>query len=182
MNVQETYSDYPTSLKLAIALKYCILSSRQVVLSRNYTSYDRENSKHRIKYDDGDNENLDLTAEKWRLLSNQANFSRAFEILRSKLCESEFTLCTSHNYVVIIPTPDDPRFLESCRKEIQGLLDRGSYAVVNESDIPHGTTALWSRVHNSIKKDEYGNEKYKFRLIIEGHRDPEKGICVLQLG
>ncbi len=107
-------------------------------------------------------------------MSNQAKFSRAFVILKSKICESELTLCTSHNYVVIVPPPDDPRFLESCRKEIQGLLDRGSYAVVNESDIPPGATVLGSRVQYSIKKDEYRNEKYKSRLIIQGHRDPEK--------
>ncbi len=72
----------------------------------------------------------------------------------------------------------DSRFLESSRAEIQGLLDRGAYVVVKESDVPPAATTLRSRVIHSIKKDSEGNEKFKTRLVIQGQLDPEEGRVV----
>ncbi len=73
----------------------------------------------------------------------------------------------------------DPRFLDSSRAEIQGLLDRGTYIVVNQDDdVPPGATILKSRVIHSIKTDSGGIEKFKTRLVIQGHLDPEEGRVV----
>ena len=99
-------------------------------------------------------------------------------MLKSKLYDPEIPPYSSRIYVVIVSKPDDPRFLESCRKEVQGLLYRGSYVVVNECDIPPGATVLRSRVHNTIKTDANGIKTFKSRLIIQGLRDTEKGSIV----
>ena len=81
-------------------------------------------------------------------------------------------------YVVIVKDPLDPRLTDSARKEIKGLLDRGTYVVVDEADVPNGAIVLKSRVINTIKTDVTGKETYKTRLVIQGHRDPEKGHVV----
>lgn len=70
--------------------------------------------------------------------------------------------------------------MESSKSEIQGLLDRGSYMVVNKSDIPKDTTILKSRVQHSIKTDQDGNTKFKRRLVMQGHKDPDKGSIVTE--
>ncbi len=49
-------------------------------------------------------------------------------------------------YVVIVDNPCDLRFREADYKEIKVLLDRGTYVVVNESEVPPGATVLRSRV------------------------------------
>ena len=80
--------------------------------------------------------------------------------------------------VIIVDDPSDPRFLEFSREETQGLLDLGTYAIVHEADVPPVATVLKSRVVRAIKTDSNGNEKFKTRLFIQGHLDPEKGKIV----
>ena len=41
------------------------------------------------------------------------------------------------------------------KDEIEGLLDRGSYVVVQKKDIPKGAVIPKSRIYNEIKQDEY---------------------------
>ena len=62
---------------------------------------------------------------------------------------------------------NDPRFITPAKDEIEGLLDPGSYIVVQKKDIPKGAVILKSRIHNEIKQDEYGKEKFKSRLVIQ---------------
>ena len=76
--------------------------------------------------------------------------------------------------VVIVDEPTESRLLESSREEIQGLLGRGTHIVDNESDVPPGATVLKSRILRAIKMDPNGKVKFKTRLIIQGHLDPEK--------
>ena len=62
---------------------------------------------------------------------------------------------------------DDPRFITPAKDEIEGLLDRLSYIVVQKKDISKRSVILKSRIHNEIKQDEYGKEKFKSRLVIQ---------------
>ena len=80
--------------------------------------------------------------------------------------------------VVILDDPKETCFLESSREGIQRLLNRVTYVVVNECDVPPVAIVLKSRVEHSVKVDSIGNEKYNARLVIQGHLDPEKGKIV----
>ena len=75
---------------------------------------------------------------------------------------------------------DDPRFITPTKDEIEGLLYRRSYIVVQKKDILKGAVILKSIIHNEIKQDEYGKEKFKSRLFIQGHRDPNKERTVAE--
>ena len=82
--------------------------------------------------------------------------------------------------VTIVEDPMDPRFQKSSKEEMKGLVDRGSYKVVNKTEIPKGATIVKSRVQHSIKFDTNGNKKYKTRLVIQGDKDPDKGSVVTE--
>ena len=142
-----------------------------------------ESQKGHVDYDGGDEEILDFNSEKWRLIQEQSldggglAINQAVHIIKAKCSPAGYS--SSSIYMdVIVDDPMDPRFLESSREEIQGLLDRGTYVIVNENDVPPGAIVLKSRVVHAIKKDSSGNEKYKTRLVIQGHLDPEKGKIV----
>ena len=79
---------------------------------------------------------------------------------------------------VIVRDPPDPRFTDSARDEIEGLLKRGSYVVVGKDEIPPDATVLKSRVRNSIKTKPDGSENFKTRLVIQGHKEPGKNQIV----
>ena len=79
-----------------------------------------------------------------------------------------------------VANPMDPRFTESARDEIQGLLSRGSFKIDSKENIPENSIVVKSRVHHVIKKNENGNKKYKTRLVIQGHKDPDKGSIVTE--
>lgn len=121
---------------------------------------------------------MDFKKEKWRLISSEQLVQpNIINFVLDHLCDS--TKNPVHpTYAVIINDPMDPRFRNSARKEIKGLLDRGTYVVVKEKDVPPGATILRSRIINSIKTDPEGNEIFKTRLVIQGHLDPEKGMTV----
>ena len=147
------------------------------------TAIDPETQKRHVDYDDGDKEILDFSKEKWRITRagglehEKCTINKVLTSIKQK-SSSKIRNSSSIYIVVIVYDPTDPRFLESSREEIQGLLDRGTYVVVNESDVPPGATVLKSRVVHSIKVDSKGNEKYKTRLVTQGHLDPEKGKIV----
>ena len=63
--------------------------------------------------------------------------------------------------IVIVDDPLDYRFKESTKDEIKGLIDRGSYEVVQKSGIPVGATILKSRIQKSFKVDQSGEVKIK---------------------
>ncbi len=75
---------------------------------------------------------------------------------------------------------NDSRFEKPAKDEIEGLLQRGSYVVVLKSRIPKNATILKSRIDNTIKTDQFGYKKFKTRLIIKGHKDPDKGTNVTE--
>ena len=68
--------------------------------------------------------------------------------------------------------------MESSREEMQGLLDKRTYLVVNEEDVLSEATVLRYIVVRSIKTDSEGKENFKTRLVIQGDLDPDKGRIV----
>ena len=144
------------------------------------TAIDPETQKRHVDYEDGDKEILDFSKEKWRIIRagglehEKCTINKVLTSIKQKSL-SKIRNSSSVYIVVIVDDPTDPRFLESSREEIQCLLDRGAYVVVNESEFLSGATVLKSRVVDSIKVDIKGNEKYKTRLVTQWHMDPKKG-------
>ena len=96
--------------------------------------------KRHVKYDDGDEEILDFTEENGGLFQTlQKKSACSIDLVFHQLSEKQGSLSGYPiNVHVVITVNDryDPRFLESSREEIQGILDKGTYAVVSEMYIP----------------------------------------------
>jgi hypothetical protein len=73
-----------------------------------------------------------------------------------------------------------PPYTESRRKEINGLLEKGVFAVAKASDIPQGTRIFKSRFVDEIKHP--GTEKAfeKSRLVVQAYNDHGKGLVLTQ--
>eukprot|EP00171_Calliarthron_tuberculosum_P023668 IDg23668t1 len=143
------------------------------------SAYNFVTRKHQVTYDDGDQENLVLFDEKWKLLKETNPISRHLaNVMHTMKCFSTSEKPPSTICAVIVDDPMDPRFIESSREEMKGLLERGTYEVVSESDIPNRSVVLRSKVIHSIKTDALGNERCKTRLVILGHTDPDKNRVV----
>ena len=144
---------------------------------------DPETQKRYVDYDDDDKESSDFSMEKWRIIQvadrNHENCTIYTVLSSTKQKHSSKNQNPSLVYMIVVEDkPTDPRFLESFHEKTQGLLDRGTYVVVNESDVPPGATVLKPRVVHAIKTDCSYEEKFKTQLIVQGHLDPEKGEIV----
>ena len=158
-------------------------------------SYNMIEDTHHVLYGDGDKEDLNFKNERWKLLPKKVNFTGLMKRVsriadtffdKNSTAEVNFTRSSkkgneseSHNNILeTVANPMDPRFTESARDEIQGLLSRGSFKIVAKEDVPENCIVLKSRVHHVVKGDENENKKYKTRLVIQGHKDPDKGSIV----
>jgi len=72
----------------------------------------------------------------------------------------------------------DPRMKEAKRKEMKGLLDRGTFKIVLRSEIPDEANRLGGRYVLAIKDSGTDREVWKARYVVQGHRDQEKDIMV----
>ncbi len=148
-----------------------------------------------VQYDDGDVEDLILENEIWKPAPKEIHFTAVLRQLSNKLqqhdewTEQELKFARNsedsgffqeRDILQIFHNPIDSRFTAASKDEIEGLVSRGSYKVVREEDIPENATILKSRKNNTIKTDENGIQKYKSRLIIQGHRDPQKSLVVTE--
>jgi hypothetical protein len=75
------------------------------------------------------------------------------------------------------PRADDPRFRDAILTEFRGLLSRGVFNLVSESELPRGANVLGSRSHLTIKSTNE-DVRYKARLVVQGHLDSEKEFIV----
>lgn len=79
--------------------------------------------------------------------------------------------------------PSDPR---SCgpdaarakKKEIEGLLKRGTWKIVAKDDTPPDANVLNRRFVITIKDTETNTPIYKARCVVQGHKDKEKNKLV----
>ena len=82
----------------------------------------------------------------------------------------------------IIP-PHDPRastkeMMDAIHKEVKGLMDRGTFTVVDRDTIPPDATILPCRFVLAIKTSEILKALHKARLVIGGHLDKLKALLV----
>lgn len=73
--------------------------------------------------------------------------------------------------------PRDPRsglFDEAKRREIEGLLQRGTFKLVLREELPSNPNIVPSRFVLAIKREGNGEEVFKARFVLGGHIDKEK--------
>lgn len=83
------------------------------------------------------------------------------------------------SFMTRILSPDDKlgessQFQEAKRKEIQGLISRQSWNVVERADLHPKSNILGGRFVLTLKNTDTPNEKPKARYVAQGHRDKEK--------
>eukprot|EP00171_Calliarthron_tuberculosum_P023324 IDg23324t1 len=88
-----------------------------------------------------------------------------------------------HPYITEVINNYDPRasckeMSEAKRKEIRGLLERGTFKVILKEDVPADANVLPGRLILAIKSTEDGQIKFKARYVIGGHRDKMKNLMV----
>lgn len=71
-----------------------------------------------------------------------------------------------------------PQFDVARAKELEGLARRGVYEIVLKDEVPEGANILGSRFVLSIKNKDTGDEVYKARFVVQGHKDREKDFLV----
>jgi hypothetical protein len=64
-------------------------------------------------------------------------------------------------------------------KELEGLFDRHTFALVEDSELPNDANLMGSRFVLSVK-DQDGRAAYEARLVIQGHRDTQKDCIVAE--
>ena len=77
--------------------------------------------------------------------------------------------------------PQDPRawkFDEAKKKEIEGLIKRGTWKIVCRSEVPDDANILNGRFVLAIKDEGTDREIWKARFIVQGHRDRFKKSLV----
>jgi len=67
------------------------------------------------------------------------------------------------------------------RKEINGLLKKGVFAVITDRDVPQGVYIFNLRFINEIKHPSTNKAFKKLRLIIQAYNDKGKDLVLTQL-
>jgi hypothetical protein len=78
--------------------------------------------------------------------------------------------------VLVQETP----FTDSRRKEINGLLEKGVFAVVTDSDVPQGVRIFNSRFVDEIKHPGTDKAFEKSRLVVQAYNDQGKDLVLTQ--
>lgn len=76
------------------------------------------------------------------------------------------------------PRANGPEMGAAVRKEIKGLLDRGTFKVILREEVPPDANVLPGRFVLAIKSSIDGEVKFKARYVIGGHRDKLKHMMV----
>ena len=76
------------------------------------------------------------------------------------------------------PRQYSPAFEEAKRVELEGLIQRKAFTVVDKRDVPRDANILGSRFVLAVKEPGTPQEKCKARLVVQGHTDYEKDILV----
>ena len=78
--------------------------------------------------------------------------------------------------VLVQETP----FTDSRRKEINGLLEKGVFTVVTDSDVPQGVRIFNSRFVDEIKHPGTNKAFEKSRLVVQAYNDQGKDLVLTQ--
>jgi hypothetical protein len=71
-------------------------------------------------------------------------------------------------------------FAESRQKELNGLLEKGVFEIVDLNDVPEGTRIFNSRFVDEIKDQGTDKAFEKSRLVVQAYKDTEKGMVLMQ--
>lgn len=74
----------------------------------------------------------------------------------------------------------EPSFVKSKRREISGLLEKGTFKIVELVDIPSKTRIFKSRFINEIKHPGTSKAFEKSRFVIQGYDDEGKSMILTQ--
>ena len=79
-------------------------------------------------------------------------------------------------------TPEKPKpsFVESRRKEIDGLLTKGAFELTHESEVPVGTRIFGSRFVDEVKNSGTAKAFEKSRLVVQAYNDQGKDLILTQ--
>ena len=75
---------------------------------------------------------------------------------------------------VVVQNPHDPRFKNAKTEEIQGILKRGGFKPVQKNKIPPNASVIGNRFVLTIKEPGTPEERFKARLVLQGHKDPQR--------
>ena len=76
------------------------------------------------------------------------------------------------------PRAMSPRFMEAKKREINGLMNKNTWKVIDQDIIPKNANILSGRFVLSIKNANTDEESYKARYVVQGHKDREKSLLV----
>lgn len=74
----------------------------------------------------------------------------------------------------IVHEPHDERFIDAKSEDLKSLLEKGTYIIVSEQDVPSDAVILDSRFVLAIKHPEVEHPTFKARFVILGNKDPDK--------
>jgi hypothetical protein len=80
------------------------------------------------------------------------------------------TVCTNE----VVKNPNDERFVDVIAKEVDCLMERGVFDVVEEVTVHPRSNVMGSKLHLVVKKCETSAPVFKARLVILGHTDAQK--------
>ena len=109
--------------------------------------------------------------------------SRHYNIssVKPALFPSSYQSESSKIFFTEIINKGDPReklFEDAKRKEIEELINRGTFKIVLQEDLPENANIIPSRFVLAIKNGENNKEVHKARFVLGGHRDKEKRTIV----
>jgi hypothetical protein len=86
-------------------------------------------------------------------------------------------------HITEVITKKDPRYHSpevqaAMKKEIEGIVDKGTWAVTIRFDLSRGANVLSGRFVITIKDIGTERERYKARFVVQGHRDKDKTSMV----
>ena len=90
-------------------------------------------------------------------------------------------LWRSSNRIIIKsedPRSKDPRFDKAKQKEINGLIEGGTWKIVAKDEVPENANVMGGRFVLAIKDDGTDKEVWKARFIVQGYRDKLKTSLV----
>lgn len=96
--------------------------------------------------------------------------TRSINIVPYGLCAFWKECSTSD---VIVSQPD---CIDAVKDELDGLIKRQLLKIVEKRQLPSNGMVMGGRIISSVKNEGTGAAKFKARLVLPGHRDPEKAL------
>jgi hypothetical protein len=90
---------------------------------------------------------------------------------RSGLASNEFTIYATELLDSTDPRTRSPEAEAAKKKEIEQLIERGTWRLALRSELPKDANVLGARFVISVKNSGDEDEFFKARYVVQGHRD-----------